>query len=71
LARQPAESTDGSSTGDGHIYRFRQDSPDTYSALELISTAPGSKTMNIDKKTQRLFVPAREDGKVALWVLQP
>lgn len=60
-----------SSTGDGHIYRFHQDSPDTYSALELISTAPGSKTMNIDKKTQRLFVPAREDGKVSLWVLQP
>ncbi len=60
-----------SSTGDGHVYRFHQDSPDTYSALELISTAPGSKTMNIDKKTQRLFVPAREDGKVTLWVLQP
>ena len=60
-----------SSTGDGHVYRFHQDSPDTYSALELISTAPGSKTMNIDKKTQRLFVPAREDGKVALWVLHP
>jgi YVTN family beta-propeller protein len=60
-----------SSTGDGHIYRFHQDSPDTYSALELISTAPGSKTMNIDKQTQRLFVPAREDGKVSLWVLQP
>jgi YVTN family beta-propeller protein len=60
-----------SSTGDGHIYRFHQDSPDTYSTLELISTAPGSKTMNIDKQTQRLFVPAREDGKVSLWVLQP
>lgn len=60
-----------SSTGDGHVYRFHEDSPDHYSAMQLISTAPGSKTMNIDKKTQRLFVPAREDGKVALWVFQP
>jgi len=70
-AFDPATKIVFSSTGDGHIYRFHQDSPDTYSALELISTAPGSKTMNIDKKTQRLFVPAREDGKVSLWVLQP
>jgi YVTN family beta-propeller protein len=60
-----------SSTGDGHVYRFHQDSPDSYSALELISTAPGSKTMNIDRKTQRLFVPAREGTKISVWVLQP
>jgi DNA-binding beta-propeller fold protein YncE len=70
-AFEPATKIVFSSTGDGHLYRFHQDSPDSYSALKLISTAPGSKTMNIDKKTQRLFVPAREDGKVALWVLQP
>ena len=67
----PATKIVFSSNGDGHIYRFHQDSPDTYSAPELISTAPGSRTMSIDKKTQRFFVPAREDGKVALWVLQP
>jgi DNA-binding beta-propeller fold protein YncE len=70
-AFEPATKIVFSSTGDGHLYRFHQDSPDSYSALKLISTAPGSKTMNIDRKTQRLFVPAREDGKVALWVLQP
>lgn len=70
-AFDPATKIVFSSTGDGHVYRFHQDSPDTYSALEIISTAPGSKTMNIDKKTLRLFVPARQDGKVALWVLQP
>ena len=59
-----------SSTGDGHVYRFHQDSPDTYSALELISTSPGSKTMNIDGKTHRLFVPAREGTAISLWVFQ-
>jgi hypothetical protein len=27
--------------------------------------------MNIDRKTQRLFVPAREGTKISVWVLQP
>ncbi len=70
-AFDPATKIIYSSTGDGHVYRFHQDSADSYSALELISTAPGSKTMNIDRKTQRLFVPAREGTKVSVWVLQP
>jgi DNA-binding beta-propeller fold protein YncE len=59
-----------SSTGDGHIYGFHQDSADNYSALGIIPTLQGSKTMTLDKKTQRLFVPAREDGNAVLWVLQ-
>jgi YVTN family beta-propeller protein len=70
-AFDPATRIIYSSTGDGHVYRFHQDSPDSYSAMELISTAPGSKTMNIDRKTQRLFVPAREGTKISLWVIQP
>lgn len=70
-AFDPATKIIYSSTGDGHVYRFHQDSPDSYSALELISTAPGSKTMNIDRKTQRLFVPAREGTRISLWVIQP
>jgi YVTN family beta-propeller protein len=70
-AFDPATKIIFSSTGDGHVYRFHQDSPDSYSALELISTSPGSKTMNIDGKTHRLFVPAREGTKISLWVFQP
>jgi YVTN family beta-propeller protein len=65
----PASKVVFSSTGDGHVYAFHQDSPDAYTALEVISTVQGSKTMTLDKKTQRLFVPARDGANVVLWVL--
>ena len=35
-------------------------SADTYSAVETIKTRPGSKTMGLDPKTHRLFLPAVE-----------
>ena len=57
-----------SSTGDGHIYGFRQNSPDSYSPLDVISTAAGSKTMTMDKKNQRLLVPVRDGHDISLWV---
>src|SRR5215468_8442460 len=41
----PASKVVFSSTGDGHVYGFHQDSADSYSALEVIATAQGSKTM--------------------------
>jgi len=66
----PASKVVFSSTGDGHVYAFHQDSPDAYTALEVISTVQGSKTMTMDKKTQRLFVPAREGSSVALWIFE-
>ena len=59
------------STGDGHIFGFRQDSPDSYTALPVINTAVGSKTMTMDPKTRMLFVPVREKDSITLWVLQP
>jgi outer membrane protein assembly factor BamB len=45
------------STGDGHIYGFRQDSADSYTAMPVITTVSGSKTMSIDPKTGARFVP--------------
>jgi YVTN family beta-propeller protein len=59
------------STGDGHIYGFRQDSADSYTALPVIDTATGSKTMTMDQKTRALFVPVRENDSISLWVLKP
>jgi DNA-binding beta-propeller fold protein YncE len=59
-----------SSTGDGHVYGFRQDSADSYSALEIIPTAQGSKTMTMDFQTQKLLIPAREGTGVTLLILQ-
>jgi hypothetical protein len=38
-------------------------------ALEVIPTVQGAKTMTLDRKTQRLFVP-RENDAISLWVLQ-
>lgn len=64
----PVSKTVFSSTGDGHIYGFRQNSPDSYSPLDVIATAPGSKTMTMDKKSRRIFVPVREGQNVSLWV---
>jgi DNA-binding beta-propeller fold protein YncE len=59
------------STGDGHIYGFHQDSADSYTPLPIINTAAGSKTMTMDQKTRTLFVPVREKDSIALWVLRP
>jgi YVTN family beta-propeller protein len=59
------------STGDGHIYGFRQDSADHYTALPVIATAAGSKTMAMDQKTRALFVPMREENAVSVAVLTP
>jgi DNA-binding beta-propeller fold protein YncE len=50
------------STGEGVVYVFHEDSPDKYSALQQISTRPGSKTMALDPKTHKLFIPATGSG---------
>jgi hypothetical protein len=36
----------------------RQDGPDKYRVVETIKTRPGSKTLALDGKTHRLFIPA-------------
>jgi YVTN family beta-propeller protein len=69
-AFDPAARIAFTSTGDGNIFAFHQDSPNSYSALPPIPTVKGSKTMTIDKKTQRLFVPAREGDQIWLLVFE-
>ncbi|MFZ0881781.1 MAG: YncE family protein [Candidatus Acidiferrales bacterium] len=56
------------SLGEGSIAVFHQDSPDKYTALENISTAQGSKTMALDSKTHRLFVPSMRSGQFTILV---
>ena len=46
------------SLGEGSIAVFRQDSPDRYTPVQNIQTAEGAKTMALDSKTHRLFVPS-------------
>jgi DNA-binding beta-propeller fold protein YncE len=59
----PASRLIFNSSGDGTVAVFHQDSADTYSLRQMISTRPGSKTMGLDLKTQQLFIPANLDGK--------
>jgi DNA-binding beta-propeller fold protein YncE len=44
------------STREGKIHVFHEDSPDTFSEVEVVSTEFGAKTMGLDTKTHRLFV---------------
>lgn len=48
------------SNGDGTVNVFHEDSPDKVSAVEVIQTHAGAKTMVLDPKTHRLFLSAAE-----------
>lgn len=56
------------SLGEGSIAVFRQDSPDRYTPVENIQTAEGAKTMALDSKTHRLFVPSLRAGQFTILV---
>ena len=47
-----------SSTGDGIVTIVRQDGRDKYSPAGAVKTHDGSKTMALDPKTHRIFVPS-------------
>jgi YVTN family beta-propeller protein len=59
------------STGDGKVFVFHQDSPDSYSVAQEITTKSGAKTMGYDPKTGNLFVPTSENGSMQVLVLSP
>lgn len=48
------------SCGDGTVAVVKQESADKYTAAETVKTRVGSKTMALDPKTHRLFLPAVE-----------
>ena len=57
------------STGDGNVFIFKQESADKYTFMEKIATNQGSKTMGLDPKEHRLFVPANQSGSFTVLVL--
>jgi DNA-binding beta-propeller fold protein YncE len=59
------------STGDGNVAIFREDNPNTYTFLGNVATIVGSKTMALDTKTHRLFVPALRAGDFFVLILDP
>ncbi len=57
------------SNGDGTVTVIRQDSPDQYSVLENVKTQPRAKTMALDLKTHRLFLPCKMQGNFIVLVV--
>lgn len=44
------------STREGTIHIFHEDSPEKFSVVEIVKTQPGAHTMALDPKTERLFL---------------
>lgn len=45
------------SNGDGTVSIIQQETPDKYSVLETVRTAPGARNMALDPKTKKIFLP--------------
>jgi YVTN family beta-propeller protein len=56
------------STGDGKVFAFHQDSADSYSLSQEITTKAGAKTMGYDARSKRIFVPTAESGAMQVMV---
>lgn len=57
------------SNGEGTITVIREESPDTYSVVQTVKTAPRAKTMAFDPKTHQLFLSTEEDGQFEVLVV--
>jgi YVTN family beta-propeller protein len=58
------------SNGEGTITVIHQDSPDKYSVVETVKTAPKAKTMGLDPKTHKLFLSTAENGQFEVFVVE-
>jgi len=54
-------STGGS---DGALSIFREESPDEYPLVENVKTLPGARTMALDQKTGRVYLPVADLGSL-------
>ena len=57
------------SNGDGTVNVFHQDTPDKYTAVQTIKTAPRAKTMAFDPTTKRLYLSTAEAGQFEILVI--
>jgi DNA-binding beta-propeller fold protein YncE len=57
------------SNGEGTITVIHEDSPDKYSVVETVKTAPRAKTMALDPKTHQLFLSTAENGQFEVLVV--
>ena len=61
----PETSLVASSTGEGTIHIFHEDSPDKLSVVETVKTEFGAKTMALDPKTHNLLVDTADFDSVS------
>lgn len=61
-AFDPASRMAFASCGDGTLSLVHQDSPDSYSAAAAVTTQRGARTITIDERTHRIYLPAAEYG---------
>lgn len=50
------------STREGMVHIFHEDTPDKFSAVDMITTEYGAKTLGVDTKTHKLFVDTADFG---------
>lgn len=59
-AFDPATQMAFASCGDGTLSLVHQDGPDRYSAAGTVTTQRGARTITLDERTHRIFLPAAE-----------
>src|SRR5579859_2551661 len=60
VAFDPSDSTFLVSCGDGHVTVIHEDSPDKYTVVENVPTKKSARTLGLDLKTHKLFLPSAE-----------
>lgn len=50
------------SNSDGTVSVIQQETPDQYSVVETVKTAPGARNMALDTKTKRIYPPSFDRG---------
>ena len=59
-AFDPSDNVFFASCGDGHITVIHEDSPDKYTVVETVTTKRSARTMGLDLKTHKIFLPSAE-----------
>jgi hypothetical protein len=59
-AFDPATSYFFASCGDGNLTVIHEDSPDKYTVVESVPTKRSARTMGLDLKTHKIFLPAAD-----------
>lgn len=55
-----------SANGEGNVTVIKQETPDKYSVLQTVETEPGARTVAVDPKTHKLFLPNNDPNPSGL-----